>query len=311
MAGPGFSSACCTGSCSSPASRPPRIWRKRPPSRISTSGRRSCPRPGSPRSSSSWPPTSKWPASTTALRPWAPPRWRRCSRSAPGNRPAGTAAPRSTACSSSSFSSTCRESGSAAASPPLAGFSRWPGTAGSRGHSPWCPAPSSPLGATVFVTGFCAAALLADVFWKGLLALPGTPRYDALFSWGSTFGGFALVVVYLLTAIGSLRSFARSPHRLWPTLSAVLAIVITAGASSIVLQGHEPHRPRAVARTRRAGRRLRLHLGHPHPQAAAAGPRPDGNGEKHDVASRKNRSRRRSGRGRDHHDIVRRLLTTR
>jgi amino acid transporter len=89
---------------------------------------------------------------------------------------------------------------------------------------------SSPLGATVFVTGFCAVALLADVFWKGLFALPDTPHYDALFSWGSTFGGFALVVVYLLMAIGSLRSFAHSPRRLWLVLSAVLAILITAGA---------------------------------------------------------------------------------
>jgi hypothetical protein len=31
-------------------------------------------------------------------------------------------------------------------------------------------------------------------------------------------------------AIGSLRSFARSPRRLWLVLSAVLAILITAGA---------------------------------------------------------------------------------
>jgi hypothetical protein len=37
-------------------------------------------------------------------------------------------------------------------------------------------------------------------------------------------------VVYLLMAIGSLRSFAHSPHRLWLVLSAVLAILITAGA---------------------------------------------------------------------------------
>ena len=88
----------------------------------------------------------------------------------------------------------------------------------------------SPLGATVFVTGFCAVALLADVFWKGLFALPATPHYEALFSWGSTFGGFALVVVYLLMAIGSLRSSAHSPRRLWLVLSAVLAILITAGA---------------------------------------------------------------------------------
>jgi hypothetical protein len=38
-----------------------------------------------------------------------------------------------------------------------------------------------------------------------------------------------LVVVYLLMAIGSLRSFAHTP-RLWLVLSAVLAILITAGA---------------------------------------------------------------------------------
>ena len=39
-----------------------------------------------------------------------------------------------------------------------------------------------------------------------------------------------MVAVYLLMAIGSLRSFARSPRRRWLVLSAVLAIVITAGA---------------------------------------------------------------------------------
>jgi hypothetical protein len=47
---------------------------------------------------------------------------------------------------------------------------------------------------------------------------------------GSTFGGFALVVVYLLMAIGSLRNFAAAPGRAWLLISAVLAIVITAGA---------------------------------------------------------------------------------
>ena len=51
----------------------------------------------------------------------------------------GMAAPGSTACSSSSFCSTCWQSGSAAASQLLAGFSRWPRTAGSRDHLPWCP----------------------------------------------------------------------------------------------------------------------------------------------------------------------------
>jgi hypothetical protein len=54
-------------------------------------------------------------------------------------RRAGTAAPGSTACSSLSFYSTCWQSGSAAVSQLLAGFSRWPRTAGSRDHLPWCP----------------------------------------------------------------------------------------------------------------------------------------------------------------------------
>src|SRR5579863_8036619 len=88
----------------------------------------------------------------------------------------------------------------------------------------------SPLGATVFLVGASLLTLAADVWWKGLFALPATPHYFALFAWGSTFGGFALVVVYLLMAIGSLRSFAHSPRRLWLVLSAVLAILITAGA---------------------------------------------------------------------------------
>jgi len=37
-------------------------------------------------------------------------------------------------------------------------------------------------------------------------------------------------VVYLLMAVGSLRSFADAPSRVWLAISAVLAIVITAGA---------------------------------------------------------------------------------
>jgi hypothetical protein len=38
------------------------------------------------------------------------------------------------------------------------------------------------------------------------------------------------VVVYLLMAIGSLRTFAHAPHRGWLVVSAVLSIGITAGA---------------------------------------------------------------------------------
>jgi amino acid transporter len=88
----------------------------------------------------------------------------------------------------------------------------------------------SPLGATIFLVGVSLVTLALDEWWKGLFALPATPHYFALFAWGSTFGGFALVVVYLLMAIGSLRSFGTAPGRFWLAVSAVLAIVITAGA---------------------------------------------------------------------------------
>jgi amino acid transporter len=88
----------------------------------------------------------------------------------------------------------------------------------------------SPLGATVFLVGASVVTLLLDLFWTGLFALPGTPHYFALFAWGSTFGGFALVVVYLLMSVGSLRTFASSERRVSVMVSAVIGILITGGA---------------------------------------------------------------------------------
>jgi hypothetical protein len=72
--------------------------------------------------------------------------------------------------------------------------------------------------------------LLINQFWTGLFALPGVPHYFALFAWGSTFGGFALVVVYLLMSVGALRSHASAPGRVRIILAAVIGILITAGA---------------------------------------------------------------------------------
>jgi amino acid transporter len=88
----------------------------------------------------------------------------------------------------------------------------------------------APLGAAVFVIGASIVTLLINQFWTGLFALPATPHYFALFAWGSTFGGFALVVVYLLMSVGSLRSFATSTRRVSLVISAVIGILITAAA---------------------------------------------------------------------------------
>ncbi|HEY1319345.1 MAG TPA: APC family permease [Streptosporangiaceae bacterium] len=88
----------------------------------------------------------------------------------------------------------------------------------------------SPLGAAVCVVGASIATLLINQFWTGLFALPGLPHYFALFAWGSTFGGFALVVVYLLMSVGALRSHAAAAGRVRIIIAAVIGILITAGA---------------------------------------------------------------------------------
>jgi amino acid transporter len=88
----------------------------------------------------------------------------------------------------------------------------------------------SPVGAGAFIIGAAIVTLLVNQFWTSLFALPGTPHYFALFAWGSTFGGFALVVVYLLMSVGSLRSFAGSDRRLSTMIAAIVGILITGGA---------------------------------------------------------------------------------
>jgi amino acid transporter len=88
----------------------------------------------------------------------------------------------------------------------------------------------SPIGAAVFVVAAAIATLLINQFWTGLFALPNTPHYFALFAWGSTFGGFALVVVYLLMSVGAIRTFGNSQGAVRILISAVIGIVITGGA---------------------------------------------------------------------------------
>src|SRR5262249_7811645 len=96
--------------------------------------------------------------------------------------------------------------------------------------APGSPRHGTPLRAPLFVVGASVVTLLINQFWTGLFALPQTPHYFALFAWGSTFGGFALVVVYLLMSVGALRSFSGAEGRARIILSAVVGILITAAA---------------------------------------------------------------------------------
>ena len=90
---------------------------------------------------------------------------------------------------------------------------------------------NTPLGATGFIVAASLATLAVDLWWNGLFALPQTPHYFAIFSWGSTYGGFALVVVYLLMGLGAVRSFGTRPAgRVRLYVSVALAVLITGGA---------------------------------------------------------------------------------
>ena len=89
---------------------------------------------------------------------------------------------------------------------------------------------NSPLGAAAFITVTSVIVLLMNQYWTGLFALPKTPHYFAMFAWGSTFGGFALIVVYLLMSVGALRGFAQTSGLNWIRVSAVIGILVTGGA---------------------------------------------------------------------------------
>ncbi len=88
----------------------------------------------------------------------------------------------------------------------------------------------TPVGANVFVVGVYAVWALLTVFWTGLFALPATPHYSAMFSWGSTFGSFALVLIYLLLAVGAIRGLRDHPRRWAVMLAVIVSLLVTAGA---------------------------------------------------------------------------------
>jgi len=56
------------------------------------------------------------------------------------------------------------------------------------------------------------------------------PHYVAIFTWGATFGGFALGVIYLLMSLGAVRGLADHPKRWAVYLAAAAGVAVTAAA---------------------------------------------------------------------------------
>jgi amino acid transporter len=88
----------------------------------------------------------------------------------------------------------------------------------------------TPVGANIFVVAIYAVWALLTATWTGLFALPGTPHYSAMFSWGSTFGSFALALIYLLLAVGAVRGLRDHPRRWAVMLAVVVSLLVTGGA---------------------------------------------------------------------------------
>ncbi len=87
----------------------------------------------------------------------------------------------------------------------------------------------TPVGAIVLLIAVQAALIVVADANETILALPGLPHYFAIFAWCATFGGFALLVVYLLMSIGAIRGLASDPNKLGLALAVILGIAVTAG----------------------------------------------------------------------------------
>jgi amino acid transporter len=66
--------------------------------------------------------------------------------------------------------------------------------------------------------------------WTDVFALEGLPHYFALFAWASTFGGFALLVVYLAMSIGAIITLGNQEKPVGVAIAAIVGIVLTGAA---------------------------------------------------------------------------------
>ncbi len=87
----------------------------------------------------------------------------------------------------------------------------------------------TPLGSTLFVL-FAYAVVIVLAVWSSAFALPQTPEYVSMFSWMSTFGGFAIAVIYLLIAVGAVRGLRASGKSVQLTLACLAGALVTAAA---------------------------------------------------------------------------------
>ena len=88
----------------------------------------------------------------------------------------------------------------------------------------------TPVAAIAFVEAVSLLMVGFAEFLEGLFALPETPHYFAMFLWLSTFGGFSLMVVYGLMALGSFRGLRDHRNMAGVTIAGIIGAVTAIGA---------------------------------------------------------------------------------
>ncbi len=91
------------------------------------------------------------------------------------------------------------------------------------------PRRGTPVGAILLLMVVQAVLIVASETSDTLLALPELPHYFSIFIWAATFGGFALLIVYLLMSIGAIRGLSDHPNKVGLWISVILGVAITGG----------------------------------------------------------------------------------
>jgi amino acid transporter len=86
----------------------------------------------------------------------------------------------------------------------------------------------TPAGAIVFVSAFSLAMVILTKARPSTFALPLTPAYFSMFLWLSSFGAFALVVVYAALSVGAFWGLSDSKSMVGVVIAAILGFVISA-----------------------------------------------------------------------------------
>jgi len=85
----------------------------------------------------------------------------------------------------------------------------------------------TPVGAILTVVALQAVWIVASEASDTFLQLGELPHYFSIFIWNATFGGFALLVVYLLMSLGAIRGLSDDPAKVQLTVAVLLGVAIT------------------------------------------------------------------------------------